>query len=230
MKNIFKTIVVCSLALTVMMPMFVLAPQASAADQVDLWGEPGSKPLTDIGLSDRDPREITATVINSMLGFLGIIAVIIILWGGFEWMTAGGNDDQVGKAISQKFIEMAMLIHTGFVVNYREYVAYERLVLVRLAFRLYEAKIGKRPEQLQDLVDKKMLEREIIIDPLIIKPFIYRIGPDGNPLIYSLGRDMNDDGGVPRDWKAESGDIILLPLKNSISTEGRHKLNLISHE
>jgi uncharacterized membrane protein len=28
----------------------------------------------------------------------GIIAVVIILAGGFKWMTAGGNEDKVGEA------------------------------------------------------------------------------------------------------------------------------------
>ena len=29
---------------------------------------------------------------------LGIVAVVIILIGGFKWMTAGGNEDQTGEA------------------------------------------------------------------------------------------------------------------------------------
>ena len=29
---------------------------------------------------------------------LGILAVIIILWGGFLWMTAAGDDSKVDKA------------------------------------------------------------------------------------------------------------------------------------
>jgi len=50
------------------------------------------------GLGDSDPREIAARVINIMLGFLGIIAVVLILAGGFMWMTAAGNDDKVASA------------------------------------------------------------------------------------------------------------------------------------
>ena len=33
-----------------------------------------------------------------MLSLLGIVAVVIILLGGFKWMTAGGNDDKVEEA------------------------------------------------------------------------------------------------------------------------------------
>jgi hypothetical protein len=32
------------------------------------------------------------------LGFLGIVAVVIILIGGFKWMTAGGNEDKTAEA------------------------------------------------------------------------------------------------------------------------------------
>lgn len=87
--------------------LFLIAAQfalpALAADLVDPWGEDSGGPSQGeiqgiIGLGDRDPRNIAASVINVALGFLGIVAVIIILLGGFKWMTAGGNEDKVGEA------------------------------------------------------------------------------------------------------------------------------------
>ena len=50
------------------------------------------------GLGNADPREIAAAVIRVMLGFLGIIAVLIILYAGFLWMTAAGNEDKISQA------------------------------------------------------------------------------------------------------------------------------------
>jgi len=50
------------------------------------------------GLSVSDPREIAAKVINVILGFLGIIAVMIVIMGGFMWMTAQGNEEKITKA------------------------------------------------------------------------------------------------------------------------------------
>lgn len=50
------------------------------------------------GLGSRDVRETVASIIRVALGLLGIVAVVIILIGGFKWMTAGGNDEQVGEA------------------------------------------------------------------------------------------------------------------------------------
>lgn len=49
-------------------------------------------------LSDSDPRAAVGRIINVVLGFLGVIAVGIILLGGFKWMTGGGNEDKVGEA------------------------------------------------------------------------------------------------------------------------------------
>src|SRR3989338_6532754 len=46
-----------------------------------------------IALSDRDPRLMIVGVINVILGFLGIIALVIILAGGFKYMVSGGNQD-----------------------------------------------------------------------------------------------------------------------------------------
>jgi len=46
-------------------------------------------------------------LIQYLLMFLGVVAMIIILYGGYTWMTAGGNDEKVGKA---KKILMAGLI------------------------------------------------------------------------------------------------------------------------
>lgn len=49
-------------------------------------------------LSNSDPRAIIGRIINVALGFLGVIAVAIILFGGFKWMTAGGNEEKTGEA------------------------------------------------------------------------------------------------------------------------------------
>lgn len=48
--------------------------------------------------SSRTLPETIASLIQVVLGFLGVVAVVIILMGGFKWMTAGGNDDKVKEA------------------------------------------------------------------------------------------------------------------------------------
>lgn len=49
-------------------------------------------------LGTRDVRETVASIINVALSLLGIVAVVIILAGGFTWMTAMGNEEKADKA------------------------------------------------------------------------------------------------------------------------------------
>ena len=52
----------------------------------------------EIGLGGGDPRVIAARIVRSFLSLLGIIALVLILYGGFTWMTAGGDDEKIAKA------------------------------------------------------------------------------------------------------------------------------------
>jgi hypothetical protein len=46
----------------------------------------------------QDPRTITARIIRTALGILGTIFLILVLYAGFLWMTAAGNEDSITKA------------------------------------------------------------------------------------------------------------------------------------
>ncbi|PIT86147.1 MAG: hypothetical protein COU33_04735, partial [Candidatus Magasanikbacteria bacterium CG10_big_fil_rev_8_21_14_0_10_43_6] len=50
------------------------------------------------GLGEGDVRDTAASIINIGLTLLGTIALVFTVYAGFLWMTAGGNDDQIGKA------------------------------------------------------------------------------------------------------------------------------------
>ena len=70
------------------------------------------------GLGTKDLREGVMMIVQLMLGFLGIVAIIIILYGGFVWMTAGGNEENVAKAkkiISAGIIGL-VIIFTAFAI------------------------------------------------------------------------------------------------------------------
>ncbi|MDD4900992.1 MAG: pilin [Patescibacteria group bacterium] len=100
-EKLLKKIVVLAMALFMLTPVFAVALPVQAVTTG--WGEAANNADVNsigntIGLGNRDPRAIAASVINVILGFLGIIAVVIILLGGFKWMTGGGNEDKVGEA------------------------------------------------------------------------------------------------------------------------------------
>ncbi len=50
------------------------------------------------GLASADPRIILARIVQIFLGFLGIVAVGFIIYGGFLWMTSAGDESRVDKA------------------------------------------------------------------------------------------------------------------------------------
>lgn len=58
----------------------------------------------DTGLGSQDVRQTISKIINVALGLLGIVAVVIMLIGGFEWMTAGGNEEKVTSAKQRIFM------------------------------------------------------------------------------------------------------------------------------
>ncbi len=51
-----------------------------------------------IELGNDDPREIVGRIINIAMLFLGIIAVGIIIFAGFKWMMAGGEEEKINSA------------------------------------------------------------------------------------------------------------------------------------
>lgn len=78
-------------------------------------------PSTSIGLGTADLKDTVVNIINWVLGLLGIVAVIMILWGGFTWLTAAGNEEKVEKArevISAAVIGLVIILLAWAIVNY----------------------------------------------------------------------------------------------------------------
>ena len=93
MKKFTKHLISFAILALLFAPVLTFAQSNSA----DFGLEPVSVGIDGV-LSDSDPRAIVGRIINIALGILGIIAVGIILLGGFKWMTAGGNEDKASEA------------------------------------------------------------------------------------------------------------------------------------
>ena len=50
------------------------------------------------GLSQKTVPDMVSNVIKVLLGFTGAIALIFIIWGGFDWMMSQGDKTKIGKA------------------------------------------------------------------------------------------------------------------------------------
>lgn len=86
-----------------LLPAMALAQDATLSLGLEIVGS--------TGLGTADPKIAIINLIRVLMGFLGIIAVAIILLGGFKWMTAAGDDTKIKAA--KKLITAGL---TGLVI------------------------------------------------------------------------------------------------------------------
>jgi hypothetical protein len=86
------------LLLTVSVVLFGgLALTVSAQIPPD-YGLEATAKAANLSVGNPSPAKLAATIINALLGFLGVILVILIIYAGFIWMTATGDEQKIGKA------------------------------------------------------------------------------------------------------------------------------------
>ena len=54
----------------------------------------------DLPTGQTDIANIIGSLIGQVMGFVGVIFLVLMIYGGFLWMTAGGNEEQIKKAKS----------------------------------------------------------------------------------------------------------------------------------
>ncbi|MEK7516419.1 MAG: hypothetical protein AAB562_02380 [Patescibacteria group bacterium] len=91
-RKAFRATILTTVGLGVFLFAF-FAKEASAQ-----LGNFGLEYVTSIGLPTEDIRVIVARIIRNLLGLLGLVAVVIILYGGFVWMTSGGEESKITQA------------------------------------------------------------------------------------------------------------------------------------
>jgi hypothetical protein len=119
MFDVKKVKIIATMCLFAFALFFVALPPASAALDVGL--DPVGSAT---GLGKQDLREMIGSIIQVALGFLGVVAIVIVLIGGFLYMTAGGSDEKAAKArkwIVSGIIGLAIILSayaiTSFVVD-----------------------------------------------------------------------------------------------------------------
>ena len=50
------------------------------------------------GLGNAEPVDVASRIINVALTVLGLFTLLLIIWGGYIWMNARGNQEEVEKA------------------------------------------------------------------------------------------------------------------------------------
>ncbi len=63
-------------------------------------------------------RQLVLTMVNYFLGFLGLVAVLVVIYGGVTYVTAAGKDDAVekGKKIIMYALVGLIIVLLSFVV------------------------------------------------------------------------------------------------------------------
>ena len=90
------------LSLTLLMLVALVSPlliqaqvpgleEKTAGELGEMAGEAGYK-------QEKTLPEIIGGVIKIIISLLGIVAAIIIIIGGFQWMTSGGSEEKIKKA------------------------------------------------------------------------------------------------------------------------------------
>lgn len=98
MKKISKYLMSFAIMALLVLPIFALSVSAQGTADETFGINEVQTGLGGTLDNTRTPTEIITSIINIALGFLGLIAVGIILLGGFKWMTAAGNEDKTTEA------------------------------------------------------------------------------------------------------------------------------------
>ncbi len=115
------------LVLTIVFCIFVLQNSVLAERHTSIGGRL-SNAAQNAGFtrdgSFKQPTVVVGQIINITLGLLGLLTVCLIVYAGYLWMTASGNDDQLKKAkgiltnsIIGLIIVLAAYIISSFVVS-----------------------------------------------------------------------------------------------------------------
>lgn len=122
-RNVLATVASLAVVAVVALPTVVGAQAAAGSlNAKDLFqNQAGNDVASSLGVSSSNLTVTVARIIRSFLGLLGIVAVVIVVIGGFEWMTAGGNEEKVGtakKRIMQGTIGLALILSSFAIAQF----------------------------------------------------------------------------------------------------------------
>lgn len=87
-----KYLLIFSLFFLIIMPFFILLTPVNAICEE---GSPDCSLANP--LSANTPQELIGQIINSVLGVVGSLALLMFVYGGLTWMTSSGNQEKVKK-------------------------------------------------------------------------------------------------------------------------------------
>ncbi|MFA6027409.1 MAG: hypothetical protein WC752_00580 [Patescibacteria group bacterium] len=101
--------------------MPLLGAYAAAYTPKEVTFDPNEDILRNSKLGENDPVAVVANIINWVLGILGLVALVLIIYGGARWMLSGGNEEQIKSAkdtIIGAIIGMAIILASYGISSY----------------------------------------------------------------------------------------------------------------
>jgi hypothetical protein len=123
-----------------------------------------------------------------------------------EILRANGYLFHVGEGSKQRMRTLSAMVFSGYagcVWRENDAIARHRLALTALAVEKFRNANGHPPEELDELVPKFLTE--VLEDPFLGIDLEYRRTEQGY-VIYSVGRDRDDNHGLEQSDKKQSDD------------------------
>lgn len=138
MKKIFSFLIL----LIIFSPVLLLSPNLANATTTPAQTPPGQlnpllnrlQTVADQGGYVTDPNSASAAkmagrIVRAFINFLGITFIILAIYAGYGWMTAGGNEEKVKKSVStlkQAVIGMLVAVSAWTLWNF----VFEKLIIM----------------------------------------------------------------------------------------------------
>lgn len=93
-----KTLAAALLLLVLLVPIISLAASSDPTTPGQRFGLDDAAKDTGV-IVDKDPVPlVVARAVQSVLNIVGVIFLILVIWGGTMWMVSGGNEQSITKA------------------------------------------------------------------------------------------------------------------------------------
>lgn len=109
MKNNKNKILAVLVLVFMVVPFFVLADSSSGAELPNPLGD------------TKDIPSLAANLIKVVLGLVGVLALVMFIYGGILWMTSGGNEQKIKKGkdtLVWATLGLAIIFFSYAIVNF----------------------------------------------------------------------------------------------------------------
>ncbi len=97
MKNYFKKIIILISLIAILVLPYIVSAESQSTTNLKAVGEGGTA-APYVQTNEYKLAEIIGIVIQAFLGILGVLFLSYLLYAGYNWMTAQGDEEKVTKA------------------------------------------------------------------------------------------------------------------------------------